>query len=138
MFLALYQHEQLSRHRKSKQNANVSRCEQISVFVFLNMVPSGRVRRPFCGRVNQLPLTWEDLDGNYIDRSSGCVLARRWGLGILPLAQQLAPSWCQDERCLDGLAEREIFGARFLARGEAEARFSRVLEFKSVLEEATR
>jgi len=30
--------------------------------------------------------------GNHIDRSSGVVLAGWWGLGILSLAQQLAPA----------------------------------------------
>jgi hypothetical protein len=30
--------------------------------------------------------------GNHIDHSSRCVFARRRGLGILPVAQELAPS----------------------------------------------
>ena len=44
------------------------------------------------GRVNQLLPTWEDPDGNYIDRSSRFVFARRWGLGILPLARLTSAS----------------------------------------------
>jgi hypothetical protein len=52
--LALYQHEQLSRHGKSKQNANVSRCEQIPIFASFMMLRTEEV-----GRVNQLPLTSE-------------------------------------------------------------------------------
>ena len=62
-------------------------------------MPTGEVGRTFCGLVNQLPLTVEDPDGHYIDRSSRSVFARRRGLGILPLAQELAPSWCHEERC---------------------------------------
>jgi hypothetical protein len=55
--------------------------------------------------------------GNHTDRSSSCFFARRWWLGILPLAQELALSCCQEERgcnrepLLNGLTERQIFGA---------------------------
>jgi uncharacterized protein YjbJ (UPF0337 family) len=47
----------------------------------------------FCGRVTQLLLTWGKCNGNYIDRSSRFVFARRWELGVFPLAQELALSW---------------------------------------------
>jgi hypothetical protein len=50
-----YQREQLSRHRKTKQNADVSPCEQISILVSFIMLPAEEVRR-----VNQLPLTSEE------------------------------------------------------------------------------
>jgi hypothetical protein len=40
----------------------------------------------------------EDPDGHYIDRSSRCIFARRWGLGVFPLAQELACSQCQEKR----------------------------------------
>jgi hypothetical protein len=78
----------------ARENVNVSRCEQISVFVFSMMLSAEEV-----WRVNQLPLTREDPNGNPIDHSSRCGFAWRWGLGLLTLAQGLAFSWCQEERC---------------------------------------
>ncbi|MGA8871947.1 MAG: CsbD family protein [Candidatus Acidiferrales bacterium] len=50
--------------------------------------------------------------GNHPDRSSRCVFARRWRLGILPLAPKLASLGRQDaitsERHLISVLEREI------------------------------
>jgi hypothetical protein len=43
----------------------------------------------------QLPPTREASNGNSINRSSRFVFARRRRLGIFPLAQELAPSICQ-------------------------------------------
>jgi hypothetical protein len=63
------------------------------------MVASEELRWLLCGRVNPFPLTWEKSNGNYFDRSSRFVFARRWGLGIFPLAQELALSWRQEDRC---------------------------------------
>jgi hypothetical protein len=51
-FLAQYQHEQLSRHGKSKQNANVSRYGQLSIFISFMMVLTEEVKAG-----QQLPLT---------------------------------------------------------------------------------
>jgi hypothetical protein len=41
----------------------MSLCEQISAFLFLNMVPRGELQGFFCGRVSQLLLTWERMFG---------------------------------------------------------------------------
>ena len=99
----------------------------------------------FCGRVTQLLLTWEKCNGNYIDRSSRFVFARRWGLGIFPLAQELAPFWCQEERYNRESATlklargaRDVQSLRFLARGEAEGRFAGRRGMQISSEEATR
>jgi|HubBroStandDraft_6_1064221.scaffolds.fasta_scaffold05381_8 hypothetical protein len=81
--------------RAPKQKANMSRCVQTCVFIFLNMVTAWKVSRLFQGRVNRLSLRGGS-DGNHINRCSHRVFARRWGLGIFPLAQGLALSWCQE------------------------------------------
>jgi hypothetical protein len=44
-------------------NLKVSRCEQISAFVFLKMAFLEEVRRLLCGGVNQLLLAWEVAHG---------------------------------------------------------------------------
>jgi hypothetical protein len=77
------------------KNANVYRCAQTSVYVFHSIATWGKVRRLFRGRVNSLSLR-EDSNGNHIDRSSYRVFARRWWLGIFPLAQGLTHSRCQE------------------------------------------
>jgi hypothetical protein len=89
-------------------------------------------------RVNSLPLTWEDPNGNYIDRSSRFVCARRWGLGIFPLARLTSASGASrstdpitSERLLNLFAEREIFGARPLRCAVKPEGLGRAREFKS-------
>jgi hypothetical protein len=52
------------------------------------MVTPAEVRRLFLGQVDELSLR-KDADGNHINRSSHRVFARRWRLGIFPLAQGL-------------------------------------------------
>src|SRR5579863_110525 len=92
----------------------MSQCIQILAFFFLNIEPPGELRWLFCGRVSQLLLTWENRNGNYIDRSSRCVLAGRWRLGIFPLAQgRLAPPWRREKRGnRESLTLKRAIGAR--------------------------
>jgi hypothetical protein len=77
-------------------------------------------------------LTGEDPDGRYMDLSSRPVLARRWGLGIFPVAQEPVPAWWQQERC-----SRESLSMGFLGHGRAEEA-NPIARIQIVSEEATR
>ena len=91
-------HEQLSHQGKSKQNENVSRCEQISMFASFMMLPTEEVRRQ--------PASSDERgrDMETILIVFLVVFLLGGGLGILSLAQ------------LTWVAERDIFGGCSLWR----------------------
>ena|ERR1700682_951132 len=95
------------------------------------MVATEELSWLFWGRVTQLLLNWEKSNGNYFDRSSRFVFARRWRLGIFPLAQELALSWRPEEKCnresvtlKRARGARDVRSMRFLARGDAGGRLA--------------
>ena len=54
-------HERLSRHGKSKQNANMCRCERISIFAFSMMVSAEEGKRPNLAVLTRIGVSYAAL-----------------------------------------------------------------------------
>jgi len=99
--------------RICEQNTRVFKSVQTPILAASIMLPAGETRGLLCKRVHQFFPPSEVRYGNLIDRSSGVVLAGWWGLGILSLAQQLAPAGHQK-------GTRRLLVASLLPRGKQE------------------
>jgi hypothetical protein len=76
----------------NKQNARRSDVDRPPFLLLLSCPLVGKHEDVYYKPVHQLPPTNEVKHGTPIDRSCGVIFARRWGLGILSLAQELAPA----------------------------------------------